>query len=109
MSTFKSVLNERSKTHGSFEVNTIITQSLKEIMRTSPNWSLLGAPQQEALDMIMHKTARLLTGDILYIDSVRDIIGYAQLMQDWMEKQAGATDVKVHKVTLENGVWSEVV
>jgi hypothetical protein len=108
MATIKDTLNARGQTHGSFEANTVITQSLKKIMRSSPNWELLSPPQQEALDMIMHKMARMLTGDTMYIDSARDIVGYAQLMYDWMLIQNGATDTRTHKVKFEDGSWSDV-
>ena len=41
--------------------------------------------QAEALEMIVHKIARIINGDADYSDSWRDIAGYAMLISDRLE------------------------
>ena len=41
--------------------------------------------QLEALDMIVHKIARIVNGDPNYSDSWVDIAGYAKLVSDRLE------------------------
>ena len=45
----------------------------------------LKADQQEALEMILHKIARIVNGDPDYADSWVDIAGYAKLVADRLE------------------------
>ena len=45
----------------------------------------LDADQWEALDMILHKIARIANGDPNYADSWIDIAGYAKLISDRLE------------------------
>ena len=53
---------------------------LQNFMRQSPNWDSLDPDMAEALDMIQHKIARILNGDLRYADSWHDIAGYATLV-----------------------------
>lgn len=78
------ILEQRGNRYGTFEQNALTTQSLKEVMRCSPNYTsnLLANEHKEALDMIFHKIARILNGDPNYDDSWVDIAGYAQLVVD---------------------------
>jgi hypothetical protein len=41
----------------------------------------LSVSQREALEMILHKIARILNGDPNFKDSWTDIIGYARLVE----------------------------
>jgi len=50
------------------------------------DWHELDADQQEALEMIAHKIARILNGDPNYVDSWVDIAGYAKLVADRLAK-----------------------
>jgi hypothetical protein len=56
-------------------------------MRCAPGWAKLPAEMKEALDMIQHKAARILTGDPRHLDHWVDIGGYAA-------RVAEALDVK---------------
>lgn len=96
-------LNERGNTHGKFEDNSRISQSLKRLVGQTRNYGLLDDVQREALDMILHKLSRMLAGDPNYIDTVRDIAGYAQLLVEHLEQKAGATDCTVTKYTITGG------
>lgn len=74
-----SVLVERGKRYGRFDHHAAISQQFKCILRQG-TWNQLGDDQREALEMIVHKIARILNGDPNYADSWQDIAGYAQLV-----------------------------
>lgn len=78
--TVKKILAQRQKTHGNFETHASISQGLKAVMHSSPNWDELSDVQKEALEMVQHKIGRLLNGDFTYLDNVVDILGYTELM-----------------------------
>lgn len=99
------VLAERQKTHGSFEDHAQIAQALKQIMHDSPNWHALTPVYKEGLEMIAHKLARVCSGDPLFLDAYRDIIGYTQLMVNQLQITEGATDVVNTRTVLEKGSW----
>ena len=71
-----NLLNEREKTHGSFDEVARVAQRLKDEV-----WSAsIPNVHQEALDMICTKMARIVCGDHNEIDHFRDIAGYATLV-----------------------------
>jgi hypothetical protein len=70
------ILSDRGHKYGNFEKNAEIAQKFKEILRDSPNWEKMTHRQREALEMIVHKMARILNGDPDYSDSWEDIAGY---------------------------------
>lgn len=78
----EQILAERGSRYGSFLGHACITQSLKDTMRDSNNWSSLTSSQREALEMVAHKIGRILNGDPNYLDSWVDIVGYTQLIVD---------------------------
>lgn len=82
-----AVLDERGKRYGKFTDHAIIAQCLKsyadQCLRVRNKD--LAADQQEALDMIFHKIARIINGDPDYADSWLDIAGYAKLVADRLE------------------------
>ena len=88
----QSTIKERTNHCGPFTGHARITQELKHVIRENTpgrvldergNWQPFLAPdQEEALDMICHKIARILNGDPNYADSWHDIAGYAQLVAD---------------------------
>jgi hypothetical protein len=77
----ENTLNERGTRYGEFKDHAKIAQTLKQYMHNTQNWFELNYDQKEALDMIMHKVARILNGDPNYIDSWHDIAGYATLVE----------------------------
>ena len=82
------ILTERGKEYGLFKDHAVITQHIKDIMRTSPssNWFLkLDEDQCEALEMIAHKIGRILNGNPNNVDSWADIAGYAKLVADRLQ------------------------
>lgn len=76
-----NTLTERGNRYGEFPRHALISQSLKYIMRDTPNWNQLPPMHREALEMIAHKIGRILNGDPDYPDSWHDIAGYATLVE----------------------------
>ena len=74
-----ALLDERGKTHGSFETHARIAQSLKNVMRVEPGYAKLNAEQMEAVEMIAHKIGRIIAGNPSFNDHWDDIAGYAKL------------------------------
>lgn len=69
----------RDHQHGGMEPVGGIAQNLKGDMRLGRNWSRLSAGHREALDMIAHKIARILSGaDPHDPQHWEDVAGYAQ-------------------------------
>lgn len=82
MPSIESTLAERGARYGAFPAFSDATQTLKAFFRSKmgAKWDGLADDQKEALEMIAHKLARIITGDPHYDDSWRDIAGYAQLV-----------------------------
>lgn len=80
--TVAETLASRAKTHGVFMDNGTIMQALKAECRKGKNWATLAPDQQEALDMIMHKCGRILSGNPDEPDHWHDIQGYAALVEN---------------------------
>lgn len=80
-----SILEERGARYGKFIDHATIAQKLKQAVqnhRAQRQSFALAPDQQEAIDMILHKIARIVNGDPDYVDSWSDIAGYAQLVAD---------------------------
>lgn len=74
----EQTLNAREKTHGKFKEVAMISQCMKDLMgRTGYSYA-----QNEAIDMIVHKLARIASGNPNEIDHWLDIQGYCQLVID---------------------------
>ena len=77
-------LNQRHETYGYFIGVAEISQDLKRALfyyLTARNKDL-EPDQTEALEMILHKIARIVNGDENHVDSWHDISGYATLVAD---------------------------
>ena len=63
------------------------TQQLKQLIKhyLEKSGTALAYDQQESLDMICHKIARIVNGDPDYADSWVDIAGYAKLVADRLQ------------------------
>jgi hypothetical protein len=81
-------LDQREKTYGSFKDHSALSQSLKSRMKCHQGWTKLQTDQEEALEMIQHKVARIINGDPNYTDSWHDIQGYAKLVEDRLLKDS---------------------
>lgn len=84
----KQILTERTINYGEFKDQARYSQALKEVLHKAmqERYHLekvcFQNYQQEALEMILHKIARIINGDPNYKDSWVDIVGYAQLVVD---------------------------
>jgi hypothetical protein len=68
----------RDEQHGGMEAVGSLSQSLKIPIHHGTNWYLLTPGEQEALDMIAHKIARILSGsDPHDPEHWEDVAGYA--------------------------------
>ena len=76
----EEVLEKRQATYGSFTKNAEISQMMKYFMAQDTNYKQMPLAHREALEMIVHKIARIVNGDFNYIDNWIDICGYSQLV-----------------------------
>jgi len=75
-----SLITEREKTHGAWEDNAQVSQSLKRALSDAINGRRALSPtQREALSMICVKLARIVNGDPNFPDHWDDIARYAEL------------------------------
>lgn len=81
------LLQEREKTHGSFEKNAAISQELKHIIHVRSK-DIESPSHREALDMIALKLSRILSGQADFKDHWDDIAGYAKLASEACDKRA---------------------
>ena len=79
--TIEKTLQARAESYGAFDDLARLSQSLKREMSKGKQWCEMSPYQREALEMIVHKIARLLNGDCDHVDSWHDIAGYAQLVE----------------------------
>lgn len=86
MSDIRETLKERGERYGQFPDHASYAQTLKDACRESPGFKASKPFQREALEMILHKVARICNGDPDYDDSWRDIAGYAQLVVDELNR-----------------------
>lgn len=70
---------ENEKTNGSFSATSTMSQTLKDVMRSSPNWDQLSDSQKESLELIAQRLARVLIGDRDYREHWNDVATYAVL------------------------------
>ncbi len=81
----------RDHQHGGMEAVGEISQHMKMAMRDGRNWESLTPGEQEALDMVAHKIARILSGaDPHDHQHWEDVAGYAQAVMRGREPQSDA-------------------
>jgi hypothetical protein len=82
-----ALLEERGARYGKFIDHAYLTQNLKDCIHGTRGQKTVAfnCDQKEALDMICHKIGRIVCGDPDYVDSWRDIAGYALLVADRLE------------------------
>lgn len=94
------ILNERAQRYGEFSEFAEISQNLKVSIGSNAGFNALASDQQEALEMICHKIARILNGDPNYPDSWLDIAGYAKLVADRLAEDGAAAETEAQLATL---------
>lgn len=91
-------LEERGSRYGEFMDQARIAQEMKRTMRRGKSWGLMRSDQQECLDMLANKMARILNGDHDYIDSWHDIIGYTSLVEKRLVREENGIDMSAGAV-----------
>ena len=79
-SDVNKTLDERGERYGKFSNHAELSQKLKQAMKEKATWWDLSPSQQESLEMIANKIARILNGDPNYAENWHDIAGYATLI-----------------------------
>lgn len=85
-----SLIIERAETHGDYSIQASISQRLKDVMRSAPNWDRLSSSQKESLEMDSVKNSRILCGNPNEVDHWDDKAGYAKLIS--MQIRVGMTE-----------------
>jgi len=80
MRDVKKTLEDREEKYGHYKTVGEISQGIKAVMRTSPNYFIMPEYARESCDMIANKLARILNGNYYLNDSWHDISGYASLV-----------------------------
>jgi hypothetical protein len=79
MTPTDSLLAEREETHGDFAQVAEVSQQLRRVFRSAPNWECLTEGQREIFEMWAGKQARILCGDPDHLDHWDDMGGYSRL------------------------------
>lgn len=82
----QTILQTRAQSHGDFRHVATTSQNLKRAMNCLPAWNDLEFWQQEALEQMCMKMARIMSGNSLEIDHWHDIAGYASLVVREIER-----------------------
>lgn len=79
----EKTLEERGARYGDFNNHALISQDFKHVLNMHLRMKRkdIAPDQKEALEMILHKIARIINGDADYPDSWHDIAGYATLVE----------------------------
>ena len=67
-------------TNGTYDDHAALTQGMKELCRGHAGWNKVHPPAKEAIDMILHKIARVINGSSTYKDNWVDVEGYSRLV-----------------------------
>lgn len=78
----EQTLEDRGEKYGDFSHMGAVAQNLKLSMRSGAMWKSLESYEQEALELIATKIARIVCGEPGQADSWHDIGGYARLAED---------------------------
>lgn len=82
----EETLESRGKNYGVYTRVGLVSQHLKDILRSGASWSMTEPYMRESLDMICNKLSRIVNGNPYYGDSWHDIAGYAKLVEDELAK-----------------------
>jgi hypothetical protein len=86
----EDLLNDRAKDYGKFKDGAALMQSIKRLLaeHARVHDKLFADDQWEAIEMIVHKMARIVNGNPDKVDNWVDIAGYATLVADRLEGNA---------------------
>jgi len=83
------LLTEREKTHGDYAWNAFISQKLKAVIKSAPNYTKFNEAHRECFDMICLKLARAASNPD-FRDHWDDIAGYAKLAAEYTPPEGEA-------------------
>jgi hypothetical protein len=88
--TVDKVVDKRAITYGKFEELAEVSQRFKDSLHyfLITRNKYLAPDQQEAMELIITKLARIINGNSDYADNWKDIAGYATLVADRLEGNA---------------------
>jgi len=89
MKEINDTLNERGSRYGEYENHAKLTYELKDAFYSHQkifSSTKLESQHKEAIDLILHKLARIANGDPNYDDNWIDIAGYSTLVVKWLNK-----------------------
>jgi hypothetical protein len=75
----KVLTSVRKEQHGDWMAQSLTANNLKQAAHEGSGWGNMSASQQEAVDMILTKVSRIVTGNPYHQDHWDDIGGYALL------------------------------
>lgn len=104
----KDVINSRTSTHGEFNSNAKVAQSIQQALSAGDNFDKLSAPQLFALQNIAGKMARIVNGNPDEPDHWVDIAGYATLVHDTHNEVESAFEQEVVPHPMPNPVTTAV-
>ena len=113
MSKTKETLDQRGVSYGTYHTGANLTQALHGILMKhhsnvhaeDENAKPLPPFIAESIHMICGKLSRAVNGDPFFVDSWRDISGYALLVAETLNGVDGATDVQVTQLRNDKGAW----
>lgn len=79
MKDAKVLTSVRKEQHGDWMAQSLTANELKKTAHEGSGWNNMSASQQEAVDMILTKVSRIVTGNPYHQDHWDDIGGYALL------------------------------
>ena len=86
MTDINNILDERGNRYGDFSSNATTTQLIKQAINLGDTTYKLSFYQRESFELIAVKISRIVNGDANYMDSWIDIVGYAQLVIDKLQR-----------------------
>lgn len=87
MENIQTTLQTRQQSHGDFRHVATMSQNAKRVLKSSAAWNDLEPWQQEALESICLKLARIMSGNSFDADHWHDIAGYASLVVREIERR----------------------
>jgi len=78
------ILKERQTTHGDFPDVAEVNIALERAAYSGVNWDKLPPVAKIAIKMILHKIARVVSGNWSFDDHWADIMGYAGLVRKYI-------------------------
>lgn len=85
--SIQTTLQTRAMSHGDFRHVATTSQNLKRVLNSSSIWREMEPWQQEAMEQISMKLARIMSGNSFDIDHWHDIAGYASLVVREIERR----------------------